>query len=138
MLNVSRWLVRKSVARSRSWRGLWQAGTDLMLPAICPGCQLHELDVRRIPLCAVCTAALVQPVDWLCRRCGAFSHPYAQQDGKCGHCRHLRHAFQAAVALGLYEGELRRAIVRMKRSTEQSLTYGIGQLLADRATALLS
>lgn len=43
-----------------------------------------------------------------------------------------------AIALGAYDGELRQTIVRMKQSIEQSLTFRIGQLLGDRAAAMLA
>jgi ComF family protein len=67
-----------------------------------------------------------------CRRCGApVEHPAEDFDG-CAHCRRRRFKFSAVYALGIYEGKLRMAILRMKRYRANSLRMAVARLLADQ------
>ena len=47
----------------------------------------------------------------------------------CPRCRQQRYAFDGATALGIYRGDLRQAVLRMKRLSEEPLAMSMGTLL---------
>ncbi len=49
----------------------------------------------------------------------------------CPACRHSNFQFSGVQAVGLYEGPLRDAVLRMKKSHEEALTLTMGRVLAD-------
>jgi ComF family protein len=59
------------------------------------------------------------------------------QEG-CIHCHGRSFSFERAFALGTYDGELRAAILRMKRPTADTLSLAMGRLLAGFLASQLS
>ena len=51
--------------------------------------------------------------------------------GDCPSCRRYRLEVDAVVPLGIYDGELRRVVLKMKRSTGETLAVNMGRLLGD-------
>jgi ComF family protein len=113
-------------------RRLCRASADLLVPASCCLCGAGDVRPAR-RLCDDCCDRLRAEDARLCPRCACFVNPYTIHGGRCAHCRGAEYRFDSALAIGPYEGELRDTIVRMKQSTEQSLTFAMGQLLGDRA-----
>jgi ComF family protein len=50
----------------------------------------------------------------------------------CPNCRNKRLHFDRTIALGVYEGRLREAVLRMKQATGELVALALGQLLAQR------
>lgn len=128
-------LYGSSVAVERWSRGI----LELIFPPHCQLCggELDEsLDLPGGPLpisdfCGECLSRLVrEPRLPLCRRCGL---PSAGDAGtRCVSCRRQSFGFSEVIALGPYEDEIRRAVIRMKQFHEHPLTAAMGRLLADR------
>ena len=74
----------------------------------CSSC-LEDFTGDRWDSCPCCAAMLLQ--------------------GRCPYCFQRAYAFDSAIALGLYEGRLQRAVLRSKQQRFESLTLGLGQLL---------
>lgn len=107
---------------------------SLLLPPACPACGTSlTADVAEpvatlaVLLCEDCRGELGQGFS-ACPRC-ASRDPGTASDGRCMACRDRRIRFGSAVALGLYEGKLRDAVLRTKLPTEHSLTTALAELL---------
>lgn len=66
----------------------------------------------------------------MCSRCAAPCPEYQSQAGCCASCRGVKYAFDGALALGLYEGPLRQAILRTKHARHERLAVDLGRRLA--------
>jgi ComF family protein len=119
---VSHWLDRA-----------FRAGLDLVLPPACNGCGC-ELAPESLPplLCAGCCDAFCTMPESFCLRCAAPVPPATGVAEDCPWCRRRSYRFARAVALGIYRGSLREAVVRMKQEEHEPLTIAVGQLLAKR------
>jgi ComF family protein len=80
----------------------------------CPDCEL-DLGVFDEPLCGRCAAPLVGP---------------AASVVDCPACREERWAFDAAIAVGPYDGLLRRLVLTGKRRAGEAAVAALGRLLA--------
>jgi ComF family protein len=58
--------------------------------------------------------------------------------GQCPRCRDLRLHLDCVVRLGIYQGALRTAVLRIKRPDERSLAVALGDLLARSTEARLA
>lgn len=76
--------------------------------------------------CHGCLERVFLPATGRCRKCG---YPAAGPGGFCRDC--LRHPlpYDRAWSVGVYEGNLRRAIVRMKYNGQKSLALPLGTLM---------
>jgi ComF family protein len=107
-------------------------GVDLLLPPACNFCGAELPSLAEPPLlCFACRQAFRTLRESVCRRCAAPTGPDHREDD-CPRCRDRRYHFQAAMALGVYQGPLREAVIRMKQSAHESLTLSMGYLLADQ------
>ena len=108
-------------------------GLDLLLPPRCALCQadLYEV-VDGLFMCDDCRRRISPGEGAFCRFCGAVLSHAALPVDRCGHCRTLPLKFDFAVALGDYDGELREAVLRMKRPSQDAVSLAIGQLLSTR------
>jgi ComF family protein len=71
--------------------------------------------------------------DLQCWRCGARVGPYMQTRPEgCDVCRGERFAFERAIRLGLYRGDLASACLLLKRSTGHRLAAALADLLYER------
>lgn len=110
------------------------AGRHLLFPPSCVYCR-HLLPEPAAPpwLCLDCVRRLVPPSREVCPGCG-LALP-AVPGARCPACADRQFRFDALVALGDYEGELRRAVLRMKRAIQEPLSAALGQLLAQQRGA---
>ena len=111
---------------------LVRASVDLVYPQRCACCAGTVEDAAAIPLCFECREQLAPAGLTQCRRCAAVVNPIEQQAGDCARCRTEGFQFDRAFALARYEGPLREAVLRMKRSSEEPLMIAMGRLLAHR------
>jgi len=122
----SRFGIRRSVRR------LWTLGADLLLPPACNSCEAELPSLAEPPLfCELCREAFWTLPGPVCQRCAAPLGPGLVEDD-CPRCRDRRYHFQAALTLGVYQGLLREAVIRMKQRVHEALTLSMGYLLADR------
>jgi ComF family protein len=111
---------------SRAARG----GLHLLFPPRCTYCDAGlPQPGDRVLLCAKCRRLLTAEQWSGCRRCGAAGVAADQPPHGCQLCRKTELHFDTAVPLGIYEGELREVVLRMKRPTQESLSMAMGRLL---------
>jgi ComF family protein len=112
---------------------------DLLFPPCCVSCRAEMDEQPDVPLCGECLNGMELFADPVCARCGA-PVPYAiAPDGTivphasigqgCYRCAGRKLWFDATVALGLYSGNLRESILRMKRSEGDLLSLSMGRLI---------
>ena len=120
---------------ARVWVHRWSRSTlGLLFPPACAFCGAG-LPARGVTgcFCSGCRARLL-PGDLpdRCSRCGAaLKSGLAFPDG-CPRCRNRDLRFRSAVSLGQYDGELRRAVLRMKKPAGETLAIALAQLLYER------
>lgn len=109
-----------------------RAGIDLLFAPQCAWCGETWLDQPMPPpdllLCSACQSRLVPSRLATCRRCGAVTPPHHAADD-CARCRDRRYAFQHVLSLGTYEGELRQAVLRLKRPGQEPLARALAELV---------
>jgi len=131
------WPQRLDVLGSRNGirryvRRCWTLGADLLLPPACNSCGAELPSPADPPLlCERCREAFRTLSGPVCPRCAAPLGPEVVEDD-CPRCRDRRYHFQAVLALGIYQGLLREAVIRMKQRVHEALTLSMGYLLADR------
>jgi ComF family protein len=107
------------------------AATDLLLPPACNFCGGHVPSPAVQPLlCETCRQAFTSFDGPVCQRCAAPLPPVAT-GVDCPRCRNRKYHFRAVLALGIYQGPLREAVIRMKQRAHEPLTLCMGALLAD-------
>jgi len=117
---------------------LWRLGADLLLPPACNFCGSELPSLAEPPLfCGNCRTAFLTLPELVCPRCAAPMGP-GQMVEDCPRCRDRRYHFQAALAVGVYQGPLREAVIRMKQRVHEPLTLSMGQLLAERVRERLA
>jgi ComF family protein len=109
----------------------WHGFADLVYPPRCLLC-LRPPRLGRDHFCETCSASLFHDPHTVCPRCSSNVGPYAGHDGRCGLCRNESFGFDAAVRLGLYEGVLQRAILRIKHASQEGLAELLGERWAQR------
>jgi ComF family protein len=130
---------RKTIERMGwpRWRRIWpqalRALTDLTFPPRCANCdaEVPAPAPANLP-CAACLERLLATAAERCSGCGA---PLANGMDRCAECRLRPPAFDRVWVLGDYAGELRTAVLRMKRASEEPLAVALAELLFQRAGA---
>ncbi|MCH7728261.1 MAG: ComF family protein [Planctomycetes bacterium] len=105
---------------------------NLLFPPRCVHC--HGDFEQRLGEPLVCTTCLEQlflDAGDVCRRCAMPVPAVSKNANDCARCRNERLPYDRATALGIYSGELRKAVIAMKQSRHESLTWAIGGLLAN-------
>ena len=113
---------------------LGRQGMDLLCPPRCLHCDV-ELPAKHgeLLLCTPCCEAL-GPETWPgCPRCGALEEAdWATAPEGCPACSRVELHFQGVIPLGSYDGALRDAVLKTKRSRHESISLALGYLLARR------
>jgi ComF family protein len=119
---------------------------ELLFPGACAGCRRELGDSERpiadVPFCSECFDKLEFFTGPTCELCGA---PVAEtgiektvkaigrpKTPGCYRCRGRRLWFDATVAAGPYEGELRDLVLRMKQSQGDPLSLAVARLIWHR------
>jgi predicted amidophosphoribosyltransferase len=123
---------------------LRRAALKLVFPPSCVGCEA-ELDGDHnamLPLCDECLDGIEFIRGPICRQCGAplpdlgpksDDSPSALiREGGCFRCRGRKVWFDETVAAGLYTGQLRELLLRMKQSEGDCVSLAVGQLMWQR------
>ena len=128
----------RTASLGRGLGRLLTLGTDLLLPPACNFCGADLPSLAEPPLfCDPCRQAFLTIEGAVCRRCAAPTGP-GRVEADCPRCRDRRYHFQAALALGVYQGPLRDAVIRMKQRVHEALTLSMGYLLADQVGQCLA
>ncbi|MFN0020481.1 MAG: ComF family protein [Pirellulaceae bacterium] len=130
--SVSRAASSRTSFLSPRWLRRWTASTaDLLFPPTCTFC--NEPSPPREDgtlLCETCFIRLSHSQQSICPRCGMPAPAAAAYDGKCADCRDRKFAFSGVRSLGLYENDLRQAVLRMKHHEQEHLAMALGRRLA--------
>jgi ComF family protein len=124
--------VLPNAARSAvaGWLGaLGRAVDALVFPWACAACGAEGTGEAFCPSCrGALLAHAAKAAASVCPRCALPAGPYADLRGGCGDCRGRSLGFEAAVALGPYEGTLRALCLRMKHDRDAWLAPWICDL----------
>lgn len=122
---------------SKPLGGLWhltepfRAGVlRLLYPPTCALCDADwDADEAGPQLCEDCKKAIV-PLDWVaCTRCATPFPTSPAPGGRCFNCARLDLHFDNAIALAVYRGRLREAILRMKWRAGEPIAEALAELL---------
>ncbi len=119
------------------WTSLIRGFTALCLP---PECRLCRVSLASEPvdgLCLGCRKDLT--ADWLpvCPRCAATVGPHLDQLPDCALCRSEGYVFERTLRLGVYAGELKRAVRLCKSGERAGLLLSLADLFWERHEAAL-
>ena len=112
-----------------AWRGVREAAEALAFPTECQVCGLDPIGDGAV--CDDCRVELVEAAGVACMRCAMPVGPHADAEGGCGACRGRRLGFDAAVALGPYQGPIRHLCLRIKRRDQAWLAPSLADLLVE-------
>jgi ComF family protein len=116
----------------RLWRFCGRAAIDLVCP---PQCQLCEVDLadeaHEIPLCVTCRSRLASVRGPICPRCAGPVPAGRENHPDCPRCENTQFHFTSVAGLGVYQGELRQAVLKIKQPLHEPLALTLGLLLAD-------
>jgi predicted amidophosphoribosyltransferase len=105
---------------------------ELALPTICAGCEQDQERSDELLLCRACRGQFTMSAEAICARCSAPAPLAAISNSGCLHCQDATFRFARTAALGVYQGELRSFVLRMKHLAGESLSLASGQLLGQR------
>ncbi len=77
-------------------------------------------------LCPACQTALGSDAFPTCPRCASSLGPHVPSDAGCARCRNEKYSFASAQRLGVYDGLLREAILRIKNPRQETLAETLG------------
>jgi ComF family protein len=118
-----------------------RAVDDLVFPWTCLLCGSEGPGLRG-PFCPTCRAGLMAKADPVanptCPRCALPVGPFADLHGGCAKCRGRSLGFDAALALGTYEGALRDLCLRLKHERNAWLAPWMSDVLVEARRAELA
>ncbi len=126
--------------RRRTWPAWLRAATtaagDLLFPPCCTSCDAECAVQTGAPLwCVQCDRLLSATKAATCPLCAMPCPPADAGSGPCPQCRGRRLGFDEARTLGLYDGALRQAVLKIKHAHYEPLARGLGQRLAQSIAA---
>jgi ComF family protein len=113
---------------SVTFRRCWFGVTDWLWPRACLLCDAAIIEPADRCVCGPCATTLSTDPHATCPRCASTVGPHADTAGGCPRCRDERYRFAGVTRLGGYDGPLRDAILRAKRSGQDTLAEALGFL----------
>jgi len=112
------------------WVGqeLWDGFADLLFPPQCVWCQVPTQRHQR--LCPACRKRFVSNY-YRCRKC-ATPLPSVLPNADCVRCRAGKWRFSSVITLAPYRGQMRQAVIMMKRKRFEPLRRAVAELLAEK------
>lgn len=111
----------------RRWRNrLTRSVLDALFPADCQICGSEDG-----PFCSDCRMELLGQGLRFCPRCAAATGPFENLRDGCSGCRGRRLGFDAATALGPYQGPIRRLCLMIKKERNAWLAGRLADLLVE-------
>jgi ComF family protein len=115
--------------RLRKWSGsLNEAFDRLVFPSICEVCGKGGLPG---PFCEDCRRELIEAAGSVCPRCAMPVGPHTNLEKGCADCRGHGLGFDAAVALGTYQGPIRALCLSIKNEPSGWLCAHLTDLLME-------
>lgn len=118
---------------SMDWCRRWsRSSTELMFPDCCVLCRRSPLDTAceaDVGLCENCQQRLLNDDRAACRGCGSPIGPHLPVQFHCLNCQRAGYRFQEVIRLGLYEDDLRRAVISGKATEHRALCVAMARLL---------
>lgn len=107
--------------------------TDLVFPNSCPLCAAPERDEVefRHGLCSDCHAAVIADPHQICPYCAATVGMHVDVASGCPACRDVSLGFEATIRLGIYDGQLRAAILQMKNGFGEGVAELLGRIAVE-------
>jgi ComF family protein len=130
---VSEALVSQTPLLRRVIGSFFEAVDALVFPWQCPICGAGALGS---PFCVDCRRELLEAAGSACPRCALPVGPWARLDRGCSRCRGESLGFDAAIALGPYQGPIRQLCLLLKREENAWLARWIVDLLVEGRTEL--
>ena len=112
---------------------LFEAVDALVFPWQCPICGAGAVGA---PFCVSCHGELLAAAGAACTRCAMPLGPWARRDGGCSRCRKKRLGFDAAIALGPYQGPIRQLCLLLKHERNAWLARWLIDLLVEARAEL--
>ncbi len=111
--------------------GIVESTVDLLFPPQCAWCHVPAgIDQR---LCQACRGRLVSEY-YRCQKCAA-PLPRVLPNADCVRCRTGKWRFTSVITLAPYRGDMRRAVIMMKRKHHEPLRRAIADLLGEKLWA---
>ncbi len=101
---------------------------DLVFPWECTICDGAASDS---PFCPACRQELLEASGLVCARCAMPVGPWSDRSGGCFECRGRSLGFDAAVALGPYQGPIRDLCLRLKHEKNAWLAPWLADVLIE-------
>ncbi len=117
---TARWL-------QMGWTSVGDAVDALAFPRICPIC---DDDADYSAFCPPCRLELLGAAGSTCPRCAMPVGPFALLTKGCSECRGRSLGFDAAVALGPYQGPIRSLCLQLKHEQNAWLARWVADLVA--------
>jgi ComF family protein len=113
------------------WASGWGDGLGaLVFPWSCAVCGAHD---THGPFCSTCHGELLEQAASgaasACPRCALSAGPFADLERGCAECRGKPLGFDAAIALGPYQGALRELCLRLKSERNAWLAPWLSKLM---------
>ena len=113
----------------------------LVFPWRCEVCGIEEAGLDG-PFCTLCRDRLMTAAELSrkssCPRCALSVGPFADLHGGCARCRRRSLGFDAAMALGIYEGITRDLCLRLKHERNAWLAPWLTDLLVEARALILT
>jgi ComF family protein len=126
---------------SQALKRWWCSGLDalgaLAFPWECPICGSSSEGYASVPFCDDCRAELIGASTPACLRCAMPIGPWGYTVGGCHLCRGRPLGFDAAIALGPYQGPIRELCLMMKNHQHGWIAPWLGDLLVEARPILL-
>lgn len=119
-------------------RGAWgAAGHAVDTLAFATTCAICDADAAGSAFCADCRLELLDAHGRACPRCAMPIGPHSDASGGCSECRGRPLGFDSAIALGPYQGPIRRLCLMLKRDRNAWLARWLAEVVAEgRAEAI--
>lgn len=119
---------------SQRVQSLLRDTADFLFPPACAVCHRSLSDSHEAPrfLCSICRDVTAPILPHRCERCSAPVGAYLLTARGCYHCGADRFAFERVFSLGVYDAQLRSAVLAAKQQGGDVLTASLAELLALR------
>ena len=123
----------------RSLKSSLRSVLDFVFPPQCALCGAVDFAsaAEHGTYCPQCVELICPAPVNRCKCCAAEIGPYSLSDDGCTHCRNRTLRFDSVVCLGMYESQLRKAILSAKWSFSAVKIKSLGRLLAVHQRAQL-
>lgn len=112
---------------------------DLAAPPICCRCQTplasDGWSHQPVLLCDACVSEVCPKIESTCPRCAAPAATSSLNEAGCWRCKDAKFPFASVTALGVYQNELRDAVLVAKSTQGLFLGNALGGLLARKVIA---